>query len=61
MNYEDIYRNKVEEIFNDHDMSLERTLAYISRNELTSDFRKAQRELSESDKNQILIEMALPF
>lgn len=61
MNYEDIYRTKVEEIFEDHDMSLERTLTYISHHKLTSAFRQARRELSESEKNRILIEMALPF
>lgn len=61
MNDEDIYRSTVERVFDDQCQSLEKSIIYISKHEMTSDFRHARNNLSDRIKNDILRDVSYPF
>lgn len=63
MNYKQIYRAKIENLFEDQHHSIIQTVIWLNKHydAMPPDFKEANRELSDRDKNNILRDATYPF
>ena len=63
MNNEQVYRSFIEQAFENHNKSIVAAIShdYKFQGEMPGDFMKANRELSNREKNEIIRDILYPF
>ena len=63
LNFKSIYKEHMSRIFEDQQHSIEKTIAYVIKHEmqLPNEFALARRHLTEREKNELIIDIILPF